>query len=280
MKYIGAHVPTKGGVSNAPLYAMEIGARAFALFTKNQRQWKAKPLEEAEIDKFKKNLAASGISPDHVLPHDSYLINLGTPKEDIREKSLAGLLEEARRVEMLGLKLLNFHPGAHSKLISETESLDLVVEAINSTMARTSSAVFVIETTAGQGTNIGYTFEHLKYILDRVDQKERAGVCIDTCHIFAAGYDLRTKEAYEKTMDKFAAIVGFEYLKGVHLNDSKKELGSRVDRHDSLGKGLLGLEPFKFLINDSRFDNIPLILETVDDQIWPDEIQMLYSFEN
>ena len=280
MKYIGAHVSATGGVENAVKNAVNIGASGFALFTKNQRQWFAKPLSEKNITKFKEYMKEHNFTADSVLPHDSYLINLGHPEEEKREKSLKSFIDEAKRVEALGLKYLNFHPGSHLRKISEEECLDLISESLNFAIKETESCVFVIETTAGQGSNLGYKFEHLAYIIDKVTDKERIGVCIDTAHIFAAGYDIRTKETYEETMNKFDEIVGFKYLKGMHINDSKAKFNSRVDRHHSLGKGEIGLDAFKFIMQDKRIDNIPLILETIDPDIWADEIKLLKSFED
>jgi len=280
MKYVGAHVSASGGVENAVKNAVEIGADGFALFTKNQRQWVAKPLSEKSINKFKELMDEHGFSSDGVLPHDSYLINLGHPEEDKRQKSYDAFVDEIRRVEQLGLKYLNFHPGSHLKKISEEECLDLISENINKAIKDTEYATLVLETTAGQGSNLGYKFEHLAYIIDKVEDKSRIGVCIDTAHIFAAGYDIRTKEAYEKTMKEFDEIIGFKYLKGMHINDSKAKFASRVDRHHSLGKGEIGIDAFKFIMQDSRIDNIPLVLETIEPEIWAEEIKLLKSFEN
>jgi deoxyribonuclease-4 len=278
MKYVGAHVSARGGVENAPLNALEIGAHAFALFTKNQRQWKAKPLSEESIAAFRENLDESGIKPEHVLPHDSYLINLGHPETEALEKSRAAFIDEMQRCEQLGLKLLNFHPGSHLGKISEDESLERVAESIDMALAQTDEVIAVIETTAGQGTNLGYRFEQLAEIIEGVRDKTRVGVCIDTCHIFTAGYDLRTGADCDATFDAFDRIVGFDYLMGMHLNDSKPDLGSRVDRHESLGKGKIGWDAFEYIMQDERFDEIPLVLETVDPSIWADEIDQLYIF--
>lgn len=275
MKYIGAHVSASGGVENAPLNAAEINANAFALFTKNQMQWKAAPLSAKSIEAFKENCAANNLLADYILPHDSYLINLGQPEEDTLEKSRAAFLDEMQRCEQLGLKLLNFHPGSHLGKISEEECLTLIAESINITLNKTHGVTAVIENTAGQGTNLGFKFEHLAYIIDKVEDKSRVGVCIDTCHTFAAGYDFLTSEGYDQVFTDFESIVGFKYLKGIHLNDSKKALATRVDRHDSIGKGFIGIEFFKRFMNDSRFDNMPIILETPDESIWDEEIEML-----
>jgi deoxyribonuclease-4 len=277
MKFIGAHVSISGGVFNAPLNAEEIGAKAFALFTKNQRQWSARPLTEEAITKFKKNLKKVGISPEHILPHDSYLINLGNPEEEKRRKSIEVFIDEVNRCYQLGLKYLNFHPGSHLRKVSEKECLKIIADSINEVLERTKEVILVLENTAGQGSNVGYRFEHLAEIIDMVKDKSRMGVCLDTCHMFAAGYDIRTEKSYEKMMKEFDEVVGFKYLKGMHLNDAKSQLGSRVDRHHSIGKGNIGLDAFRFIMNDERLNNIPLILETIDPSIWAEEIKLLYS---
>ncbi|MEW6551917.1 MAG: deoxyribonuclease IV [Arcobacteraceae bacterium] len=279
MKFLGAHVSSSGGVYNAPLNAMAIGAKAFALFTKNQKQWVAKPLDKDTIDLWFLNLEKSKILPKHILPHDSYLINLGSPESDSREKSLNAFIDEMERCDILGLDRLNFHPGSHLRKISETECLDLIADSINKALDSTKNVKAVIENTAGQGSNLGYKFEHLAYLIDKVEDKSRIGVCIDTCHMFSAGYDIRSKDAYEKTWAEFDEIVGFKYLMGMHINDAKPALGSKVDRHDSIGKGQIGLESFRLLMNDPRMDDIPLILETIDPDIWKQEIELLYSLE-
>ena len=279
MKYVGAHVSASGGVENAPLNAESIGARAFALFTKNQRQWNAKPLNPTSISAFKENIARVGVAPEYILPHDSYLINLGHPEPEALQKSRDAFLDEMQRCEQLGLTLLNFHPGAHLGKISEEESLNIVADSINWTLEQTSDVVAVIENTAGQGTTLGYRFEHLAHIINGVKDKSRVGVCLDTCHTFTAGYDLRTDTACEETFCEFERIVGFRYLRGMHLNDSKPDLGARVDRHESLGKGKLGWEVFRYVMNDSRFDDIPLILETINESLWAEEIRALYAMQ-
>ena len=280
MKYIGAHVSASGGVFNAPINAKALGAKSFALFTKNQRQWVAKPLDEETITLFKKNLDLAEILPQHVLPHDSYLINLGHPEIEKREKSLDAFIDELQRCEQLGLDRLNYHPGSHLKKISTEECLEYISNSMNTALEQTNGVKLVIENTAGQGSNLGFKFEHLAYLIDNSIDKERVGVCIDTCHMFTAGYDIRTKEAYEKTWQEFDDIVGFKYLMGMHINDSKPDLGSHVDRHDSLGKGKIGLDAFRFLMNDERMDDIPMVLETIDSDIWKEEIELLYSFVN
>lgn len=278
MKYFGAHVSASGGVENAIKNAKAIGATAFALFTKNQRQWLAPELTAAQIELFRKLMAEAGYEAWQVLPHDSYLINLGHPDQEGLDKSRESFFEEMRRCELLGLDRLNFHPGSHLKRISEEESLDRIAESINMALERTSGVTAVLENTAGQGSNLGFRFEHLAYIIDRVEDKSRVGVCLDTCHTFAAGYDLRTTEALDATFMEFDRVVGFSYLRGMHLNDAMRPLGSRVDRHSPLGDGEIGWECFKYIARDSRFDNIPLILETPDEARWSEEIAKLKEF--
>ena len=275
MKYIGAHVSAAGGVENAPLNARKIGATAFALFTKNQRQWTARPLTAESIRRFRKNCEDAGYTPDQILPHDSYLINLGHPEAAGLEKSRTAFIDEMQRCEQLGLKYLNFHPGSHLNKIDEDACLERIAESINLALEKTSGVTAVIENTAGQGTNLGHRFEHLAAIIAGVEDKARVGVCLDTCHTVSAGYDLITVEGYEKTFSCFDEVIGFSYLKGLHLNDDKKTLGSRVDRHASLGEGTLGLEAFRMIMNDPRLDGMPLILETPDDSRWAEEIRML-----
>ena len=278
MKYIGAHVSAAGGVENAPANAHGIGATGFALFTKNQRQWVAAPLTAAQINAFRKACDKYGYTPAQILPHDSYLINLGHPEREALEKSRAAFLDEMQRCEALGLDRLNFHPGSHLQKISPERSLDLIAESINIALDKTRGVTAVIENTAGQGSNLGFAFEHLAYLIERVEDKSRVGVCIDTCHAFAAGYDLRTAEACDKTFAELERVVGFGYLKGMHLNDAMKILGSHVDRHTPLGEGMIGMECFRYIMQDTRFDGIPLILETPDEARWSEEIAKLKAF--
>lgn len=278
MKYFGAHVSASGGVDNAPRNAAEIGATAFALFTKNQRQWAAPPLSDEQVEAFREACDKYGYTASQILPHDSYLINLGHPEREGLEKSRASFVHEMERCQRLGLDRLNFHPGSHLKKISEQESLALVAESINIALEKTQGVTAVIENTAGQGSNLGYAFWHLAYIIDRVEDKSRVGVCLDTCHSFAAGYDLSTEEGCDEVFAEFEREVGFEYLRGMHLNDAMKPLGSRVDRHSPMGEGYLGITPFRYIARDSRFDDIPLILETPDESRWAEEIALLKSF--
>jgi deoxyribonuclease IV len=277
MKYIGAHVSAGGGVENSPLNAQKIGAKTFALFTKNQRQWSSSPLTANNIDLFKKNCADLGFPLEMILPHDSYLINLGHPELDGLEKSREAFNDEMLRCEQLGLKLLNFHPGSHLNKITVSECLSRIAESVNISLLKTKGVTAVIENTAGQGSNVGFAFAQIAEIIDKVEDKTRVGVCIDTCHAFTAGYDLRTQKGFNNMFEEFDKTIGFKYLKGLHLNDSKKDLNSHVDRHDNIGKGLLGMEIFEVLMNDPRFDNLPIILETPDDTLWAEEIKLLYS---
>ena len=275
MKYIGAHVSISGGVENAPLNAAAIGAKAFAMFTKNQRQWKSPPLSAQSIAAFKKNCADNGFSAEHILPHDGYLINLGNPDADKRKGSREAFLDEMTRCMQLGLKKLNFHPGSHLREIPVEDCLKLIAGEVKSVLAETEGVCAVIENTAGQGSNVGSSFEELARLIELIDEPGRVGVCIDTCHAYAAGYDL--KDSYEQVMERFGKLIGFEYLKGMHLNDSKSVLNGHLDRHHSIGKGELGVETFRLIMNDPRLENIPMVLETIDETIWKEEIALLYS---
>jgi deoxyribonuclease-4 len=280
MKYIGAHVSASGGVENAPVNAHLLGATAFALFTRNQRQWESYPLTKKSIETFKNNCDRYGYKPEQILPHDSYLINLGHPEEEPLQKSRKAFLDEMQRCEQLGLDRLNFHPGSHLGKTDIETCLKIIAESINWVLDKTKGVIAVIENTAGQGTNMGHTFEQIHTIIDQVEDKSRIGVCIDTCHAFTSGYQMNTLEGYSLTWKKFGEIIGFEYLKGMHINDSKKEYASRVDRHDSIGKGFIGNELFKWIMNDPRLDGIPLILETPNEEIWAEEIALLKSYIN
>lgn len=277
MKLLGAHVSAGNGVSQAPINAHNIGARSFALFTRNPSRWQSKPISDKEAETFKENCIKYGYSSNQILPHDSYLINLGAPDNEKLIMSREAFLDEMRRCEQLGLTLLNFHPGSHLKLISPDDCLDRIAESINITLDATKGVKAVIENTAGQGSNLGYAFAQIAHIIDKVEDKSRVGVCIDSCHAFAAGYDLSTPEGYESTWKEFDEVIGLQYLSAMHINDTKKGLASKVDRHAPLGQGMLGSEFFKLLMNDSRMDNIPLILETPDESLWAKEIQWLDS---
>ena len=277
MKYVGAHVSTAGGLGNAPDHARAIGARAFALFTKNQRQWAAKPLTDEEISSFRMNCREAGFGPAQILAHDSYLINLGHPEGEALARSRSAFLAEMGRCQALGITLLNFHPGSHLRLSPEEEALARIAESINEALAQTRGVTAVIENTAGQGSNVGFRFEQIARIIGQVEDQSRVGVCFDTAHAFAAGYDLRTPDSFAAVWTAFGRTIGFNYLRGLHLNDSKAGLGSRVDRHACIGEGALGMEPFRLIMNDIRFDDIPLILETPDSERWGREIRLLYG---
>lgn len=277
MKFLGAHVSATGGIENAPQNANAIGARAFALFTRNQRQWKSSPLTEKSISLFKERCEKFGYEAKHILPHDSYLINLGHPEQEGLLKSRAAFLDEMQRCEQLGLDRVNFHPGSHLNAISVDDCLARIAESINITLEQTQGVCAVIENTAGQGTNLGHTFEQIASIIDKVEDKSRVGVCIDTAHTLAAGYDIKTEQGFTDTFRHFDEVIGFSYLRGMHINDSKKDLATRVDRHDSIGKGVMGITTFKMLMDDPRFDDIPLILETPDESLWAEEINYLYT---
>lgn len=277
MKFVGAHVAVNNGVSSAPINAHNIGAKAFALFTRNPSRWQSKPISRKEAQAFKENCEEFGYTPAHILPHDSYLINLGSPEEEGLEKSRSAFLDEMERCRQLGLTMLNFHPGSHLRKMEIESCLDRIADSINVTLDKTEGVKAVIENTAGQGSNLGFSFDQIARIIAGVKDKSRVGVCIDTCHAFAAGYDLSTAEGYEAMWKSFDEIIGLQYLSGMHINDSKKGLGSHIDRHESLGKGAIGAEFFSFMMNDPRLDNIPLILETPDDTIWAEEIEWLYS---
>ncbi len=278
MKHIGAHVSIAGGVEKAPERAHAIGARAFGMFVKNQRQWFAKPLSEENIALFNRNCKEYGFSKRFILPHAGYLINLGTTDPVNAEKSLNSFIDEINRCRQLGIGKINVHPGAHLNRVSESECIEIIASNINRALDATGDVCVVIENTAGDGTHLGYRFEQIKAIIELIHDQSRIGVCIDTCHLFAAGYDIRTYETYKNTWEEFDRIIGFNWLKGMHLNDSKNDLGSRVDRHESLGRGYIGMEAFKMIARDERLEEIPLILETPNPEIWPDEIKMLYEF--
>ncbi len=258
---LGAHVSIARGVSNAPLHAKRIGCETFQIFTKNQMQWKIPNLSEEEINKFKHNLLETGVIQGTV--YSSYLVNLASPDEKTHSRSINDLAVDLERAEKLGIRYLVFHPGAH-KGKGEKYALKKISKSIDKVFQRSSSkeSMLLLETTAGEGTNVGYLLEHLDYIIQHVKNPERVGICIDTCHIFAAGYDIRTLKAYNRFIKKIKLTFGLEKIKAFHLNDSKKELGSKMDRHEEIGKGRIGIKAFEMLVNDKNFINIPGILET------------------
>ena len=274
-RLFGAHMPIAGGVELAPLHGKKVGCAVMQVFTKNASRWQAKPLEEKSIAAYKENMKDTGIG--FVAIHDSYLINLAAVEDEKREKSLDAFIDEIERAHLLGIPSLVFHPGSHLGE-GEDKGLKLVAECMNEAIKRTKHAKDVsltIETTAGQGTNLGHRFEHLGYLINEVKDKSRVSVCVDTCHIFAAGYELREKKGYTETWKQFGDIIGFDYLKCFHINDSKKDFGSRVDRHEHIGKGFLGEEPFRLLLNDERFFDTPMILETPKGKELKEDIENL-----
>ncbi len=275
MKHVGAHVSISGGIRHAPVNAFNLDAAAFALFTKNQRQWVSKPLEKENIEEFKKACLRYSFSPQYILPHDSYLINLGNPNHDLLDRSRKAFIDELQRCDQLGLAMLVFHPGSHLNLVSEKECLNIIADSLNIALEKTHHVTAVIENTAGMGSAVGYKFEHLAYIIDKVKNKERIGVCLDTCHMFVAGYDIRSAGTYEKTISEFNKVVGLRYLRGMHLNDSKRELSSRVDRHENIGRGAIGPQAFSAIMHDDRMENIPLVLETPNPDGYAEEISFL-----
>ena len=275
MYYIGPHVSIGGGVANAPRNAKALGATGFGMFVKNQRQWTAAPYAQADVDAFRRQLKADGYTSAQVMPHAGYLINLANPDEAAHAKSMASLLDELRRCMALGLDKLNFHPGSHLRLLTPQEACGRVARSINAALAETEGVTLVIENTAGSGGNLGSVFEELKAMIEGVDDKRRVGVCLDTMHTFAAGFDIRTRDGFLTTIDHFDRTVGLRYLRGLHLNDSKVALNSHVDRHESLGAGLLGIDVFKCIMRDPRFENMPLVLETPNEELWAQEIEQL-----
>jgi deoxyribonuclease-4 len=259
--YLGAHMSISGGLHLAIERALSVRSRALQIFTKNASQWKAGALSAETVETFRAAREASGLGV--VMAHDSYLINLASPDPRLLEKSITALGDELQRAERLGLPFVVSHPGAH-KGDGEAAGLARVAGSLDKVHRRHPGLEtrVLIETTAGQGTSLGFRFEHLAAIIEQVEEPQRLGVCLDTCHIFAAGYDIRTPETYEKTMDEFQRLVGFDRLQAIHVNDSRKDLGSRVDRHDHIGEGALGVEAFRCLMQDQRLKDIPKILET------------------
>lgn len=279
MKYVGAHVSAAGGVSNTPIAAAEINAKAFALFTGSSARWVSKAISDEEADLFRRNCELYGYTPEVILPHDNFLINLGSPDSKKLAMSRKSFLDEMKRCEKLGLRMLNFHPGSHLNQMDEDACLDLIAESINITLDKTEGVTAVLESTAGQGSNLGFRFEQLARIISGVEDKSRIGVCVDTCHSHSAGYDFVSEEGYRQAWKEFDDTIGAGYLRALHLNDNKRTLGSRIDRHEKIGEGSLGLGFFRRLMNDPRFDDMPMILETPDPGIWKQEIELLYSLQ-
>lgn len=259
MGLLGAHVSISGGVKNAPLNGEKIGCEAIQIFTKNQRQWKAKPYEKEEIDEYFANLKKSKIKK--VLAHTSYLINLASSNQEIYEKSIDALIDDLNRCELLDIPFTVIHPGSHLGDGIE-KGIERIINGINRIFTKIKKSGIALETVAGQGTNIGFKFEHLKEIISGIKERDRIFVCFDTAHVYEAGYDIKTIKGFQRVLNEFDKIIGLEKLTIFHLNDSKTDLGSNVDRHENIGKGTLGLEPFKFLVNSKEFINHPMILET------------------
>ena len=276
MFYIGCHLSASDGFLAMGRTALSIGANTFQFFTRNPRGSRAKDLDPADAAALRDLLARHGFGP--IVAHAPYTLNLCGAEEKNRIFARETMADDLARLEHVPGQYYNFHPGSHLQKITEQESLDRIAESINMALDRTHGVTAVIENTAGQGSNLGFRFEHLAYLIERVEDKSRVGVCIDTCHAFAAGYDLRTREACDATFAELERVVGFGYLKGMHLNDAMKILGSRVDRHTPLGEGMIGMECFRYIASDKRFDGIPLILETPDEERWPEEIAMLKAF--
>lgn len=276
---IGAHTSTAGGLYHALLHGQEIGATTVQIFTASQRRWANPPLDADAIEKFRDTLKSTGLQK--IMSHDSYLINMGSPREEVLEKSRKAFAEEIRRCLALGITYLNFHPGAALDEDPQ-QCLDLIVESLllaEKELQNNDTLTLVLETTAGQGSNVGWQFEQLSYIIGKVKSRLPIGVCIDTCHIFAAGYDVRTTKTWEQTLDTFDAIIGKEYLVAFHLNDSLKGLGSRVDRHRPLGEGEIGIKCFEYLMQSPRTRHIPKYLETPGGmEVWEKEIALLKKF--
>ncbi|KAK9788018.1 hypothetical protein WJX73_010676 [Symbiochloris irregularis] len=261
-RFVGCHVSIGGGIERAVVNAAAMGCRGFALDTRNKQRWEHPPLDPERAAAFRKACIDFQISPKHILPHGSYLINLASIDPEISQKSYKGFLEELQRCEQLGLQLYNFHPGSTAGLCTPKESLERIADCINRAHASTKGVTIVLENMAGAGNSVGHSFENLRHIIDHVDDKSRVGVCLDTCHLYAAGFDVSTEEGYRDTFQKYGDIVGWEYLKALHVNDSKGALSSKRDRHENIGRGLIGLGCFQRLMNDDRFVNIPLIMET------------------
>lgn len=267
---LGAHMSTSGGLHNAIQHGVNTGCSTIQIFTKNNNRWEQRPTTDEEAEKFLDAQEESGITP--VISHTAYLINLATPNQDFHNKSLKALIDEIERAEQVRIPDVVLHPGSPVDGTPEY-GMKKIIESLNHCIDKTPNAKarIALELTAGQGSHLGYTFEQIAEMIAGVDNKSRISVCLDTCHIFAAGYDIRTSAAYEQTMKQFAKIIGMKYLKVIHLNDSLKDLGSRVDRHTHIGEGTIGVEAFKFIMQDARFEKIPKLLETPKDEDYEDD---------
>lgn len=275
MKFIGPHVSICGGIDKTVIKAHHLGANAFALFTKNKLAWYATPLKKEIIKKFKENCIKYKFGGKQIIAHNSYITNLGSPNNENLKKSRILFLEEIVRCYKLGVKMLNFHPGNHMNLITISKCLLNIADSINFALSRSKNVIAVIENTAGQGTSVGYCFEQIAELIEKIENKKRIGVCLDTCHAFSSGYDLRDKKSCDKIFRTFEKNIGLKYLKAMHLNDSKNKFHSYKDRHQNLGKGYMGSFPFNYIKNDIRFVNMPLILETPNNNLWIKEINWI-----
>ncbi len=274
-RLIGAHVSIQGGVFNAPQRARQLGANAMAMFVKNQRRWRDRAFDYEVVQSFKEQLHLAGIASQNVLVHSGYLINLGSPDITVRTNSVAALVDEIQRCEQLGLSRLVLHPGSHLRQISERNCLQLIAEGVNAALDETANVMILLENTAGQGSNLGYNFEQLASIIGQVGQAERIGVCIDTCHLWAAGYDLSQEDSYQATWLSFERLIGWSFLYGIHINDSKGGCGSHLDRHAGLGMGAMGSKVLLRLLADERLAVVPWVLETPNYELWSKEISWL-----
>jgi deoxyribonuclease-4 len=275
MHLIGPHTSIAGGLDQAIIRAAELGSSGFGMFSKNQRQWRSKPITDEEADRFSTTLAELGFSADAVLVHDSYLINLANPDAEKHRRSLDAFIDEMRRIEQLGLHLLNFHPGSHLGLLEQREALALVARSLDEAIDETEHAIAVVENTVGAGNTLGSTIEELATILEYVRSPQRVGFCLDTCHAHAAGYDLSSVEGFEAFITRFDELIGISKLRGMHLNDAMHPAGSKLDRHESLGEGTIGWQTFDHIASDERFASIPLVLETIDEEKWALEVARL-----
>lgn len=256
---IGGHISTAGGIYLSPERAAKFSFRTFQVFSKNQRQWKAKPLAENDVEKFRSEVASRGMKK--IMIHASYLLNMGTSDPQLKTKVLDGFLEEIKRADILGIDYLTFHPGSANGT-TEKDALKNIAENLNQLITKDQGCTILLETSAGQGKTVGHTFEQLAEIIDQIDLKDKVGICFDTCHVFAAGYDIKSKSGYGENMDRFNSIIGLDKLLGFHLNDSKKGINCRVDRHEQIGDGMLGIDGIANFITDKRFSEIPMNLET------------------
>ncbi|VFP78072.1 Endonuclease 4 [Buchnera aphidicola (Cinara cuneomaculata)] len=275
MTYIGAHVSSQGGVEKSILRAHQLGATAFSLFLNNPLRWNHSSLTNKIVNNFHKNCKIYGYSSLQILPHSSFLINLGHPDKNMNKKSCYAFIHEINCCYQLGLIMINIHPGSYLYQITEQKCLEIISDSINFVLNQTRKVVIVLENTAGQGSNVGYCFEHLAFIINKIEDKSRIGVCLDICHLFAAGYQLNDTDIFLDTFKKFNTLIGLKYLYGIHMNDSKGKCNSRLDRHHNLGYGKIEKHVFSKIVQITEFQNIPIILETKNITMWKNEILWL-----